>query len=116
MNKLLLAVLRSLRLRCPRCGKSKLFRGMFAMHEQCGECELVYERETGFFLGSIYFNYGLTSLVASMTYPIAVYAIGTPRTPTIIAIVTFVVLFPIWFHRYARSLWLGFDFLVDPRV
>jgi hypothetical protein len=27
----------------------------------------------------------------------------------------FVVLFPIWFFRYARALWLGFDQYMDPR-
>jgi hypothetical protein len=24
-------------------------------------------------------------------------------------------MFPMWFFRYARSLWLGFDQYVDPR-
>ena len=28
----------------------------------------------------------------------------------------FVVLFPTWFFRYARSLWLGFDQFIDPRA
>ena len=26
----------------------------------------------------------------------------------------FCVLFPLWFFRYARSLWLGFDYYFDP--
>ena len=85
------------------------------MHKVCDHCDLQYEREPGFFLGSIYFNYGLTSLVASMSYPIAVFALKWPRTPTIIVIVAFVVLFPLWFFRYSRSLWLGFDQFIDPR-
>ena len=102
-------------LRCPRCGETKLFRGWFAMHSGCANCDLQYEREPGFFLGAIYFNYGLTSLIATAAYPIARLAMGYPRTPTIVAIVSFVVLFPLWFHRYARSLWLGFDFFADPR-
>jgi len=25
------------------------------------------------------------------------------------------VAFPIWFHRYARALWMGFDQFLDPR-
>jgi hypothetical protein len=28
----------------------------------------------------------------------------------------FALLFPIWFFRYARSLWLGFDQFMDPRA
>lgn len=86
------------------------------MHKGCEPCNLTYERSPGFFLGSIYFNYGLTSLVASLAYPIAIFALKLPRTPTIVVIVAFVVLFPLWFFRYARSLWLGFDQFVDPRA
>jgi hypothetical protein len=26
----------------------------------------------------------------------------------------FVVLFPLWFFRYGRSLWLGVEYLVNP--
>lgn len=85
------------------------------MHETCSGCNLKYEREPGFFLGTIYFNYGLTSLVAAVTYPIATFGLKLPRTAVIVAIVAFVILFPMWFFRYARSLWLGFDQLVDPR-
>ena len=92
-----------------------MFRNLFAMYEGCPDCDLKYEREPGFFLGSIYANYGLTALVATMTYPIATFGLKYPRNAVIACIVTFVVLFPIWFHRYARSLWLGFDFLIDPR-
>ena len=85
------------------------------MHESCSSCELKYEREPGFFLGTIYFNYGLTAIVASLSYPIAIFGMQWPRTHVILGIVSFVVLFPIWFHRYARSLWLGFDQFVDPQ-
>lgn len=106
---------RSLRLRCPRCGEGKLFRNMFSMYENCEHCDLLYEREPGFFLGSIYANYGLTALAATMTYPIATFGLGYPRNWVIFGIVSFIVVFPVWFHRYARSLWLGFDYRVDPR-
>ena len=65
-------------------------------------------------MGAIYVNYGLTSLLATIAYPIGRFALQYPRNPLIVGIVTFIVLFPLWFHRYARSLWLGFDHLVDP--
>lgn len=84
------------------------------MHENCAHCALKYEREPGFFLGAIYVNYGLTSLVSTIAYPVGRFGMQLPRTPLIIGIVAFIVLFPLWFHRYARSLWLSFDHLVDP--
>ena len=85
------------------------------MYKHCADCGLEYEREPGFFLGAIYFNYGLTSLVATIAYPLATFGLKYPRVPTMIAIVAFILLFPLWFHRYARSLWLGFDNFVDPQ-
>ena len=105
---------RALRLRCPQCGETQLFRTYFLMHETCAVCHRKYEREPGFFLGTIYFNYGLTSLISAIAYPVARFGFQCPQTPTVIAIVTFVVLFPVWFFRYARSLWLAFDHYVDP--
>lgn len=84
------------------------------MHNGCARCDLEYEREPGFFLGAIYVNYGLTSLLATMAYPIGRFALGYPRNALIIGIVAFIVIFPLWFHRYARSLWLGFDYFIDP--
>ena len=59
---------RSCRLRCPRCGGSRLFRGWFTMWPECQHCHLPFVREPGFYLGSIYFNYGLTALVVTIAY------------------------------------------------
>ena len=67
---------RALRLRCPRCGRGKLFVGWFRMPERCEECRLDFRREPGFYLGSIYVNYGLTALVVTVAY---VWAMATGR-------------------------------------
>ena len=106
---------RALRLRCPMCGQTKLFSGWFKMKSACDQCHAQFEREGGFFLGSIYFNYGLTALVVAIAYPVLLFTEAVPKRPLMIAVVTFTVLFPIWFHRYARALWLGFDEFMDPR-
>ena len=106
---------RSLRLRCPRCGMSRLFRNLWSMNNACDQCGLSYEREPGFFLGTIYFNYGLTALIAAISYPVMVFGYGVSQNVALAVTMTFVVLFPMWFFRYARSLWLGFDQYVDPR-
>lgn len=106
---------RAVRLRCPVCGTGRLFRGLFAMYERCPDCQLVFEREQGFFLGAIYFNYGVTSILALVAYPVLrILQLGPEKTP-LLATMAIVLLFPIWFFRYSRSLWLGFDQLIDPR-
>jgi uncharacterized protein (DUF983 family) len=106
---------RSLRLRCPVCGRGTLFRDWLSMNKTCPACGAVFEREPGFFLGSIYVNYGLTALIVAIAYPILLFQ-GVLSQRALLAIsLAFVVLFPLWFFRYARALWLGLDQYWDPR-
>lgn len=106
---------RALRLRCPLCGQGKLFRGWLTMHPECPNCRVKFEREPGFFLGSIYINYGLTALIVAIGYPVLLFGGYVAETPLLIASLVFVVLFPILLFPWARSLWLGFDQWHDPR-
>jgi uncharacterized protein (DUF983 family) len=105
----------ALRLRCALCGQGKLFRNYFRMHAQCPVCQGSFEREPGFYLGSIYFNYGLTALITAVAYPVLLFQGWVSERPLLIGTTLFVVAFPIWFHRYARALWMGFDQFLDPR-
>lgn len=114
MRRYFTLVWRAVRLRCPFCGQGRLFRGWFSMHNACSHCGASLEREPGFFLGSIYFNYGLTALVTAIAYPLLMFQ-GVPDKYLMPATLAWALLFPLWFFRYARSLWLGFDQYVDPR-
>ena len=67
---------RAARLRCPRCGDGPLFRGWFRMHESCPRCGFSYAREPGFYLGSIYFNYGATVILTGGLYALLVLGMG----------------------------------------
>ena len=106
---------RALRLRCPLCGQGRLFRGWLRMNQECPNCGVKFEREPGFFLGSIYINYGLTALIVAIVYPILLFQRHVPETPLLIGAVTFTVVFPILLFPWARSLWLGFDQWHDAR-
>lgn len=106
---------RALRLRCPRCGEGRLFASLFRMHKSCDVCGLDFLREPGFYLGSIYVNYGLTALVVTVTYVVAM-ATGHGRHPALFwGSLAWCLLFPLWFFRYSRSLWLGMDQFLDPQ-
>lgn len=106
---------RALRLRCPVCGEGKLFRGIIAINENCPNCEIKIEREPGFFLGAIYFNYGLTAMLTLIAYALLRFTTELTSKQVLGTTLAISVLFPIWFHRYARSLWAGFDQWHDPR-
>lgn len=108
-------LVRALRLRCPRCGEGYIFRDWWRMRQQCDWCGLVYEREPGFFLGSVYVNYGLTALLITAAYFALFFADVLPQRTVLWLLVAFCLLFPLWFFRYARSLWLAFDEYWDPR-
>ncbi len=84
------------------------------MHPDCEACGLHYEREPGFFLGSIYVNYGLTALLVTIFYFVLFFTGWTSPQTALWIVAAFAVLFPLWFFRYARSLWLGFDQYWDP--
>jgi hypothetical protein len=91
-----------------------MFRGWFQMNPECDACALPFQREGGFYLGSIYINYGLTSLLVLATY-LPLYFSGWVSSRTLLwGALALSILFPLWFFRYARSLWLGFDNYFDP--
>ncbi|MCA9216591.1 MAG: DUF983 domain-containing protein [Planctomycetales bacterium] len=85
------------------------------MNKRCSSCQLQFERESGFFLGAIYFNYGLTALIVTVLY--VGMLISRSVSPFYMKAIplTIAVAFPLSFFRHARSLWLGFDYFIDPR-
>ncbi len=104
---------RAVRLRCPRCGGGKLFKTWMTMYPTCPNCNLKYERDPGYFLGSAYINYGLTSLILTAAY-IGLHVVGgISNRVLLIPLVGFFVLFPLAFFRYARALWLALDGFLD---
>ena len=104
---------RAVRLRCPRCGGGRLFRGFFSMYESCPNCKLRYERGPGYFLGSTYINYGLTALLMTVGFVLLRFAAGIDKSLLIVPLGIFVVVFPMLFFRFSRSLWLGMDCFFD---
>jgi uncharacterized protein (DUF983 family) len=105
---------RALCLRCPRCGRGKLFRGLFSMFPECEHCKLRYERAPGYFLGSTYINYGVTAVVVTIVYLVLHVGIGFSNRALAGPLAGFCVLFPLYFFRYARALWLALDSFLDP--
>jgi hypothetical protein len=85
------------------------------MFPTCPHCGVKYEREPGFFLGSIYINYGLTALISVIVAtPILLNRLAS-EVWVAIGCLVFVVAFPLLWFPWARSLWLGFDQWRDPR-
>lgn len=105
----------ALRLRCPRCGVAPLFRGFFLMYPECLSCNLRFEREQGYFVGAIYINYAATAIITIAGYVWLDYFVNLSLAKQLIVWIAFGVCFPLFFFRYARSLWLSIDHMVDPQ-
>ena len=102
------------RLRCPRCGGGPIFRGPFTMKEACPRCGLVFEREPGYFIGSIYLNYGMTTVLMISGYFALEKMAGLGPWSCLAMCGLFGVVFPLLFFRHARTLWLAVDQFFDP--
>jgi uncharacterized protein (DUF983 family) len=105
---------RGVRLRCPRCGEGQLFSGFFSMHPRCPHCALTFEREQGYFVGAIYINYAATTLLAIAGFLTLDYCVRLSLPLQLLLWGSFAILFPLFFFRYSRSLWLSLDYLFNP--
>ena len=105
---------RGWRQRCPRCGVGRLFGGWFQMRKECDQCGLDLVREPGFYLGSVYVNYGLTAVLMTATYFILFFTTEIDPQRLLWGLALFTVVFPVLFFRSARGLWLAFDQFWDP--
>lgn len=103
------------RLRCPVCKEGKIFRGWLTVLEECPSCHVRLDRQGGDFLGSIYFNYAATGIPVIAGYLIGRLVFELPDIWLLVGLLSFAVIFPLYYLRYARSLWLAFDQFFDPR-
>jgi hypothetical protein len=83
------------------------------MHEACPHCGFSYEREPGFYLGSIYLNYGATVILTGGLYALIVMGLGLSNETALAVCLTAAVLCPILFFRHARSFLLSLDSAIN---
>jgi uncharacterized protein (DUF983 family) len=104
-------LLRGLVRHCPRCGGGRLFHRWFTMRERCPRCDLLFEREEGFFLGAYVMNVGLVlALLALWTFfgvvltqpdpPVAGLTIGGMVMCTVVALA---------FYPSSKTVWCAVD-------
>lgn len=84
------------------------------MNTHCPECGIPFERETGFFLMSIYFAYAVDVLVVA---PFIVWSVihKLPIWLLLGGMAVALLLLSPFTLRFTRVLWLHLDELFDPR-
>ncbi|WPP51503.1 DUF983 domain-containing protein [Catalinimonas niigatensis] len=101
--------------KCPRCRQGDLFKYSLLekphrfteTNKTCPHCQLIFEREPGFFFGAMYVSYALTMGVLLSTAFILYNLFGDPELWVYILTVPSIVLLllPVIF-RYSRTLYL----------
>jgi ABC-2 type transport system ATP-binding protein len=91
-----------------------MFHGLFRMQAECLTCRLQFEREHGYFVGAIYINYAVTVLCMLAGFFILDYFVQLSLTSQLIMWCSFGVVFPMFFFRYSKSLWLSLDYIFNP--
>ena len=104
---------RAARLLCPRCGAAPMFRGWFRMAPVCSACGLRFERAQGYFVGAIYVNYAVTTIIAVGGFFLLWGPLGLSTRAQLLVLVPIVLVFPLWFFRYSRSLWLALEWSLN---
>jgi predicted RNA-binding Zn-ribbon protein involved in translation (DUF1610 family) len=112
----LTVVSRGLRNRCPNCGGATLFRkgALFEVNKECPECGLRFERDEGFFIGSMSLNYGVTLVCYLTPVMLLAYKGAIGSTTAVILAGAGAIGFPILFYRSSRSWWLMQYYLLFP--
>ena len=84
------------------------------MHLRCPVCELLFDREPGYFLGAMYISYGVGLGIVAV-FSVAVWAITAwaLTKDVIVAVVLFLPLAPT-ITLFSRVLWIYLDQTVDP--
>ena len=81
------------------------------MNTQCAQCGLAFYPEAGYFVGSIYINYGATVAVVIMSL---VVVRDVPERLQLVFFSCLAALTSLVFFRHSRSLWITIDFWINP--
>lgn len=84
------------------------------MYPNCPRCGLLFEREPGFFLGSMYYSYGI-GVFAVAPLCVALYLLDYSVTVIGVSIFAELILLSPLLFRYSRVLWMHMDQKIDPR-
>jgi len=91
-----------------------MFTRFLTMPDACASCGLDFKREQGYYIGAMYINYGVTTLIL---LAVALPLLDRVPLPWLLwPLAAFSIVFPLWFFRYSRSLWLGIELYVVSHV
>ena len=106
---------------CPRCREGRIYRrpiwrAWLDMYPRCSVCGLLFEREQGYFLGSMYVSYALS--VPPVCLLVLVIWVATHWRLDYVVLSAFVAYLPAvpLVVRISRVVWIHIDQWLDPEA
>jgi uncharacterized protein (DUF983 family) len=98
------------KMRCPRCLEGPIYGPDRRMLERCEKCGLLFEREPGYFMGSLYISYALASLILGIGM-LAIHLMAPDWDLGYVVLIVGALFLPFAsvVTRYSRVLWIHFD-------
>jgi len=106
-------------LRCPNCGGASALRSWFALRAQCPACGQRFDRgEEGYHLGAVLFNLIAAEIffVVGLVFVVVFTWPHTPWNAIFWGGIALMILLPIVFLPFSRTVWLAFDLIFRPSV
>jgi len=75
---------------------------------------MVFAREQGYFIGAIYVNVIATESLIFFTYLLSLLVLPITDSTIYVVLLVMALMLPLAFLRHARSIWLSFDYVIDP--
>ncbi|HMO57457.1 MAG TPA: DUF983 domain-containing protein [Roseiflexaceae bacterium] len=110
MRRICRILFQSLCLICPACQRGRMFRSWFRMNIRCPVCGIIFERDAGEVTGGVAINTLVTLTIAVCGAALA-FSTKIPVLLLLAVLSVLTILFPLWFYRHARSLWVGILYL-----
>ena len=108
---------RAIRLRCPNCGQRNIFDSWFRQKDRCPQCDLPFTREEqGYIVGAYMFNIIVAELIFAAVF-VSVLLLTWPQPPwTVLTYggAALMIVLPLVFHPFSRTIFLAFDLLFRP--
>ena len=109
--------------KCPKCHRGDLyptsltsFRKTFTMNDRCTHCEQAFELEPGFYWGSMYVAYALSSGFLLLGFAFIFFFFQTSIITTFFIVFAILALLYGLVFRLARAIWINIYVHYDPKA
>ena len=104
---------RVLRGECPQCGQGALFASFARLCERCSNCGLVYRREPGGELGSMYLSATVSQVFAAAVFAAVWLGTNWGTVASLAVGIPLVVTFCYAFLPKSMALWTAIEYVID---